>query len=387
MEDTKIQQFVSITGTPVASARTFLTSNNWDVQQAVERFFAADNGAGVHEQSGSGEAYVPPPQPQRSERLLQPVVATRQRNVNSNLWTGTGLANMFKEPEDIMFHGSFEEAADEAVSRNVWLLVNIQDLKEFKCHQLNRDVWGDDLVHDIVASQFVFWQQKADSVFGQWFCGFYKVSRFPYIAAVNPRTRLITRVWADTDSNVIPRGAFAKELHQFLEINPITAPQRKKQKVAERVSSAEEKVLERVLQQSLVDMQEKKKSENESKDRTSSSSCVQGSTGIKEQKQDVVSAALPPEPNLGDSVTTLQLRLPSQVGGKKIRRRFYKESKVRNVSEFVVGYIRHLNSTIIVRKDNLRMKTPFPRRSIENMNATLQDLNLLNAVIVFEITD
>lgn len=39
-----------------------------------------------------------------------------------------------------------------------WLMVNIQDSKEFSCQQLNRDVWSNDAVRTILAGHFILWQ-------------------------------------------------------------------------------------------------------------------------------------------------------------------------------------------------------------------------------------
>ena len=39
-----------------------------------------------------------------------------------------------------------------------WLIVNIQDSKEFKCQQLNRDVWSNEAVRNIMGEHFILWQ-------------------------------------------------------------------------------------------------------------------------------------------------------------------------------------------------------------------------------------
>jgi len=39
-----------------------------------------------------------------------------------------------------------------------WLLVNVQDVREFPCQQLNRDVWSNDAVRNIIKERFVLWQ-------------------------------------------------------------------------------------------------------------------------------------------------------------------------------------------------------------------------------------
>ena len=50
------------------------------------------------------------------------------------------------------------QARDVGSSQNRWLLVNIQDVKEFACQMLNRDVWSHQAVKGIIGEHFVFWQ-------------------------------------------------------------------------------------------------------------------------------------------------------------------------------------------------------------------------------------
>lgn len=47
-----------------------------------------------------------------------------------------------------------------AKNEGKWLLVNIQDEIVFASHMLNRDTWADDVVQNLVASGFVFWQVR-----------------------------------------------------------------------------------------------------------------------------------------------------------------------------------------------------------------------------------
>ena len=37
-------------------------------------------------------------------------------------------------------------------------MVNVQDIREFKCQQLNRDVWSNEAVRNIVQEHFILWQ-------------------------------------------------------------------------------------------------------------------------------------------------------------------------------------------------------------------------------------
>lgn len=87
------------------------------------------------------------------------------------------LAELFQPPHDIMFHGSFHEvcicnpltysftsyfslrqARLAGEHKRKWLLVNVQDSKEFASQVLNRDVWSNHNVKDIIREYFIFWQ-------------------------------------------------------------------------------------------------------------------------------------------------------------------------------------------------------------------------------------
>ena len=87
----------------------------------------------------------------------------------------------------LVFQGDWQSARDRASSTHRWLLVNIQDAKEFQCQVcqqhlhinfvstvlenvnenslklllkvLNRDLWSNAGVKAIVGEHFVFWQQ------------------------------------------------------------------------------------------------------------------------------------------------------------------------------------------------------------------------------------
>jgi thioredoxin-related protein len=54
--------------------------------------------------------------------------------------------------------GGFQGAKQVAKDTRRWLLVNLQSDEEFSCHALNRDVWRDELVENLIREGFVFWQ-------------------------------------------------------------------------------------------------------------------------------------------------------------------------------------------------------------------------------------
>eukprot|EP00051_Salpingoeca_urceolata_P034723 m.26384 g.26384 ORF g.26384 m.26384 type:complete len:520 (+) comp8199_c0_seq1:245-1804(+) len=98
------------------------------------------------------------------------------------------LAELFAPPADISFSGTFEEARDLAKSSHKHLLINIQDVEEFACQTLNRDVWKHPLVRDLLSQKFVFWQRVKHTPDAAFYERYYPVSGYPHIAFVDPMT-------------------------------------------------------------------------------------------------------------------------------------------------------------------------------------------------------
>jgi hypothetical protein len=69
------------------------------------------------------------------------------------------LSDMFAPPENLIYkEGGFDGARTMAKDNKRWLLVNIQRDSEFSSHALNRDVWRDELVENLIREGFIFWQ-------------------------------------------------------------------------------------------------------------------------------------------------------------------------------------------------------------------------------------
>lgn len=111
------------------------------------------------------------------------------------------LQNLFKPPTDISFTGPFEGAKAIATEMGKWLLVNVQDVREFACQTLNRDIWSNEGVKELISTNFVFWQVdqspfllqirvqvRHDTVDGQRLINYYKLKGFPAIFILDPRT-------------------------------------------------------------------------------------------------------------------------------------------------------------------------------------------------------
>lgn len=44
--------------------------------------------------------------------------------------------------------------------QNKWLMINIQNVQDFACQCLNRDVWSNEAVKNIIREHFIFWQVR-----------------------------------------------------------------------------------------------------------------------------------------------------------------------------------------------------------------------------------
>lgn len=129
------------------------------------------------------------------------------------------LHAMFRPPLDLIFSGSFDSAKETGARINKWLLINIQHTDEFKCQVLNRDVWSNSMVREIVRENCVFWQANKYVGEGERYSQFYHVNTLPYIAILDPRTGEQLRVWSLTDPMT-----FMEKLTEFLTDHPCPDP-------------------------------------------------------------------------------------------------------------------------------------------------------------------
>ena len=90
------------------------------------------------------------------------------------------LEDLFRPPIDLMFKGNLQnvcsfciflyllllhseylfaiQARDAGVSIKKWLMVNVQNVSEFSCQVLNRDVWSNTSVKELIRDHFIFLQ-------------------------------------------------------------------------------------------------------------------------------------------------------------------------------------------------------------------------------------
>jgi hypothetical protein len=69
-----------------------------------------------------------------------------------------GLSGLFKLPADLVFSGNLDLAKARAVAEGKWLLLNVQSATEFASHRLNRDTWSHEALKEVLKGTFVFYQ-------------------------------------------------------------------------------------------------------------------------------------------------------------------------------------------------------------------------------------
>ncbi|KAJ3594938.1 hypothetical protein NHX12_004243 [Muraenolepis orangiensis] len=91
------------------------------------------------------------------------------------------------------------KAKDCGQLENKWLMINIQNVQDFACQCLNRDVWSNEAVRTIIREHFIFWQVYHDSEEGQRYIQFYKLNKCPYISILDPWTGQKMVEWNELD--------------------------------------------------------------------------------------------------------------------------------------------------------------------------------------------
>ncbi|KAH9494546.1 UBX domain-containing protein 7 [Bulinus truncatus] len=163
------------------------------------------------------------------------------------------LEDLFRPPIDITFKGTFQSARDAGQAQNKWLLVNVQNVQEFPCQLLNRDVWSNIGARNIIKKSFLFWQVYNDSEEGKRFMQFYKLRMWPYVAIIDPFTGESQIVW----TKIADGDVFCDLAKLFLSGNPVpntalsSPPAKRQRREPSIIDATEQEQMEAAIQASL----------------------------------------------------------------------------------------------------------------------------------------
>jgi len=272
--------------------------------------------------------------------------------------SGRSLGELFKPPS-YKFNGTLQEACRKAEQEKKSVVVNIQSVQMFDSHILNRDVWKDAVIEQMVGHNFILCQWDVDDAEGQKYIQFYNCFKFPHLAILDPSIRKEVLVFSDKRS----AASVQEVLFGYLEQKPgstrkrsrpessqedINAPQR-----SSASSNNEEELLQAAIKASLEDYKEEVPPKEDK---------------IENREQNSVEVELPPEPPFSDRTTNLRVQLPD---GSKLLRRFNLDSKAQLIFDWCANKC---------KSRDFKLSTRFPRKVLgeEDYGKTLKDLQFRN---------
>ncbi|KAK3103953.1 hypothetical protein FSP39_023219 [Pinctada imbricata] len=170
----------------------------------------------------------------------------------SNVHKKRTLEDLFRPPIDLTYKGTFAHAREAGTSQHKYIMVNIQNVQEFVCQALNRDVWSNSSVKSVIKDHFIFWQVYHDSEEGAKFTRYYKIEDWPYVAIIDPRTGENMVTW-----NRLDAITFCDLVTEFLSDHPFsdsmceTPPSKRLKRESSIVDLSEDDQLQAAIKASL----------------------------------------------------------------------------------------------------------------------------------------
>ncbi|KAF4668122.1 UBX domain-containing protein 7 [Perkinsus olseni] len=106
--------------------------------------------------------------------------------------------DLFNLPKGLSSPLPFAEVIAKARNDKRWLIVNIQDNQNFASHSLNRDIWKQSMVQDLLKTGFVLWQRSKEEPEAVQYLNYYckdDQSSLPLIHVLDPRTGRKCEQW------------------------------------------------------------------------------------------------------------------------------------------------------------------------------------------------
>ncbi|KAJ4966876.1 hypothetical protein NE237_018725 [Protea cynaroides] len=256
------------------------------------------------------------------------------------------LAILYSRPMELMFQGSFEAAKVAAITENKWLLVNLQSSMEFNSHVMNRDLWSNETVIQMVKSHFLFWQAQDHTEEGMKVCCFYKLDSFPVILVIDPITG---QKMCLSKGMIQPEYLLVDLLPRFMENGPDEYHLNHFNLLSIRKRRFEEEFSE-------VMIEEKKK---------------------KEEKEEIlIPPALPEEPKCDKSlICMVGVRIPD---GRRFKRSFLREDPIQLLWSFCCSEIEEAKT----RQFGLMVRIPGVSKHLDYQSqSTFEECGLANTMI------
>lgn len=261
-----VSDFMAITQSDEATALQYLNATDFNLENAIAIFFAggaggaggdergqnngvqqppfrdgASDGSGPHQRTGrlvddddESMFYGAREAPERFMDIEQFVQRGRQQRsrveeISSSDDDGSALDTLFRPPP-YAYRGTLSRCCDDAIKNHRWVILNIQKKGDFRSKCLNRDLWNDKTVSDILPDMLILFQLDCGSTEGQMLMTNYGIRQTPYVAILNPLTKAVVYplqlaklIQKTGEYNVT---SFLDELTSFVERNLDNFPTR-----------------------------------------------------------------------------------------------------------------------------------------------------------------
>ena len=370
--DNLVMQFMELTGCKLNEAEFYLEAENYEISAAIDMYYASTDNNPNHENQSNYEPKSKKPKlvPLKNDQLIANnnnftnasntahLFGAKHHWHSANQSKNLTLANLFAPPDKIMFKGGYNDARYFSKIKNKYLLVNIQAPREFDSHQLNRDVWKNEQIIEIITKNFIFWQCEKETNDGITYINLYNIKRkLPHIAIIDPITGQKCKQW----TGFIPPQILYSDLALFLVDNPLPTFD-----INTNILSSSS--LEKTTINTNTIITESKK--DKSIDINIASDLSDNDNEKNKELKIKNMIPLDEEPKQGDNVLTIQLILPD---GKKLKRNFLLTDTIHHVYTFALHH---------ATNENFDLYTSFPRKMLnKNDTTTVLQADLKNAVI------
>lgn len=191
-----ISSFVEIAvGYTEEIAIQFLKATSWQLEDAINLFLISRRNP--NQAMYCQEEQIPLPLPSMKDTLYDSSMCHTSVSIRpEEIWNSTPeepsvsrLSSLYRPPPNLIFNGSFEDAKATSSRDDLWLLVNLQSTTEFASHVLNRDLWSNDDVSQVIEFSFILWQVYDHTNEGQKISTFYNInSAPPVVLLIDPIT-------------------------------------------------------------------------------------------------------------------------------------------------------------------------------------------------------
>ncbi|KAK2612790.1 UBX domain protein Ubx2 [Conoideocrella luteorostrata] len=334
--------------------------------------------------------------------------ATTPAHTTENRSHARRLEDLFRPPYDLMARMSWDEARSLGKEDKKWILVNLQDMNDFNCQALNRDIWKDSAIRNLVSENFIFLQYDKDYPDAEEYLTFYFPSQthenpenYPHVSIIDPRTGEQVKVWSGRPFPSVVD--FHAELAEFLDRyslaanskNPVAKATARKPAVVDVDRMTEEEMLEMALQNSMATSGDSSRStltpNVHDPDALTKSPRPSGSDAEDKGKEPekapeqsgfaFISSGKPHTEPENNPATTTRIQFKHATG--RVIRRFSLQDPVRRIYEW-------LKSEPMEGKDGVAFelkKMPQGQDLIENLEASIEEIGLKQGTVMIEFIE